>query len=615
MKKLISLLLILALAMSLILSPAAAAKQSQPAGVQPDLILQSGEDAECALAAGKAFVICLKGAKGETVIEAESAFALKMEIRDEKTGDTKTLKGKKNELFRKTFTAKGKRTYLITVTAANGKSAGTIHIRIGTKKELSGRTDEAEEQRIGKTPEDLAENGNVDPDAESAAMDIPTIKKITQNNTAVKLSWMAVSGAKKYEVSANEGWGWQLIATVTGTSYTHKTPVTRATSGSVIKYRVRAVNGSKKGGYATKSLNRLASPGTVKLKKGSKEDTITASWSAVTGAEQYYVYYRAAGQSSFSLKKVSGSATKATIPAKGTKKNEVYVQAVAGGDKSKATATKSLKPYWYRVVLIGNYEYYDMNNDLPGVKYDVSGMATLFGKQTSVIKKVYNASAGTILNAVRSTFSGASANTVCVFMYSGHGYTDYGYWSGALACSDGTSVHPSTLKDTIESCTKSQHIVILLGSCGSGGFIDPNDADGKASSKDAAKAFNSGFISAFQGPVDNAGEFATKRYSVLTGAAAHQVGWVFWWTNPYGQIINGGTDVMRALGKAGGYEYCDWSGNNMGFTQKYGDTNGDKKLSMYEAFVYARNAVKNSMADTPSDVQFWSTEQGLILFQ
>ena len=74
-------------------------------------------------------------------------------------------------------------------------------------------------------------------------------------------------------------------------------------------------------------------------------------------------------------------------------------------------------------------------------------------------------------------------------------------------------------------------------------------------------------------------------------------------------MINGGTDIMRALGRAGGYDYCDDNGNNNGTTYKHGDTNGDDKVSVYEAYRYAWNQVINS------DVQFWSTENGLILFQ
>ena len=234
-------------------------------------------------------------------------------------------------------------------------------------------------------------------------------------------------------------------------------------------------------------------------------------------------------------------------------------------------------------------------------------MNTLFKKQSDKVYGRFNASASQILTDIRNAFSGASPNTVCVFIYTGHGYTSYGDYSGAFACSDGTCVTVSTLKSTMDSLNVN-NIVILLGSCGSGGLIDPNGEEKKDADFDPVR-FNNAFINAFKTPASNAGEFATKGYTVIAAAAAHRTGMCYWWNDSYGTTRNGYTELMHALGKAGGYDWCNNSGNYVGWISKKGDSSGDNKVSVKEAYQYARKQVKDST------VQFWSSRSGLILFQ
>ena len=68
------------------------------------------------------------------------------------------------------------------------------------------------------------------------------------------------------------------------------------------------------------------------------------------------------------------------------------------------------------------------------------------------------------------------------------------------------------------------------------------------------------------------------------------------------------TEFLRGIGRAGGYYYGATNGINHGWTGKKGDKNGDKKLNVKEAYLYAKPLV------TRSTVQFWSSESGLILF-
>ena len=191
-------------------------------------------------------------------------------------------------------------------------------------------------------------------------------------------------------------------------------------------------------------------------------------------------------------------------------------------------------------------------------------------------------------------------------MFSGHGDTGYGYASGALGCTDRyewSTIYAATLKEYMD-LYGSDHNVILLGSCGSGGFIDPN---GKNTFDPAA--FNRAFISAFKKASPKSAEFRDPRYTVIACAAAHEEGWCYWWSNQYGQLTNGCTEIMGALGRCGGYDYCNiHTGDNNGTTPKQGDLNGDGKINVQEAYLYAKGQVQQST------VQFWSEENKLILF-
>ena len=577
---------------------------------KPDRVMNVGEEADGTLPAGKNYVIRLQGISGDIWIEAEASFALKMVITDEVNGQVQAFNGSGDAPLAASLKGQAGRTYLIAVGAENGFAAGNFHIQISRAEEPVAEEAQKPEEKDNKGA--LADN-SAPKTAAAAALKVPTIRKITQKDDSVTITWTAVSGAKKYRVYCKKGSGsWKLLATLNGknkTSYTHKTKVTASTSGNKFQYRICAIGaGSVKSKYAAQTIVRLAAPAKVTVKKHSTEDVAVVTWQKVKGATKYYVYYRRSGESSYKVRKVSASKTKTTVPVTGTMENQIYVTAVAtGGSRGGRSAIRKITPYWYRVLLVGECDYRNGIKDLPGVRYDVSGMRDLFLRQTNSVRTMTDASASTILAGIGSAFGSASPNTVCVFMFSGHGSTGYGRSSGALVCSDGSVITAATLRSTMDRL-KVNNIVILLGSCGSGGFIsstETNRQDGSLS----PDAFNSAFISAFRTSVPTAGEFRAKGYTVITGAAAHEKGFCCWWTNRYNQIVNGGTDIMIALAKAGGYEYCDNGGYNAGFGSKRGDSNKDKLVTVKEAYTYAKKQV------TRSHVQFWSSRPELILFQ
>ena len=485
---------------------------------------------------------------------------------------------------------------------------------VGAEEPVEEEIPAEQEEDENAEDEDELPASNAGIDAESGTLMKPSILSLSQKNDRIMVHWKAVSGARQYQISAKFGTGsWRIVGTVSGskTWFTHWTSATPKKSGFYVHYRVRAVGaGGVKGSYcASHKIYRLASPGPVTLSQAKAEDKVYVSWTKVTGAQYYHICYRVSGASKYKIKTVGGSKSTASIPVTGTKNHDVFVMAETNDFYSQRSVIKHIRPYWYRVLLVGEYDYYDGNDDLPGGKYDLSGMGTLFRSQTNKVTSLANVSASTILSNVASTFGGCSPNTVCVFLFSGHGSTGYGSSSGKLCCVDGSSIYPSTLKLYMDYYCGNNNIV-LLGSCGSGGFIDPN---GQEKSDLDPNKFCSDFISAFKSPDANAGEFRDRDYTVIAAAAAHTTGtsWSRWRYYEW-NVINGGSEIFMALGKAGGYNYFDKNVSGTGFvgwTKMWGDSNKDKEVTVKEAYQYARWHVPSST------VQFWSERSGLVLFQ
>ena len=485
---------------------------------------------------------------------------------------------------------------------------------VGAEEPVEEEIRAEQEEDENAEDEDELPASNAAVDAESGALMKPTILSLSQKNDRIMVHWKAVSGAKQYQISAKFGTGsWKIVGTVSGskTWFTHWTSATPTKSGFYVHYRVRAVGaGGVKGDYcASHKIYRLASPGPVTLSQAKAEDKVYVSWTKVTGAQYYHICYRVSGASSYTIKTVGGSKSTASIPVTGTKEHDVFVMAETDDFYSQRSVVKHIRPYWYRVLLVGEVDYPGTDDDRPSHKFDVDALAKLFRRQANTVNILRDASASTILSAVQSTFQGCSKNTVCVFSYSGHGCTDYGSYSGALACSDGSSwsyITTSTLKTRMNRYCGNNNI-ILLASCGSGGFIDPNGQEKKATFD--GNKFNNAFISAFSAPDANGGEFADKRYSVITAAQAHELSWSSWWWNRYGVYVNGGSEIMRAISKGAGYEYCTDDGTFVGNCKKYADKDGDGEITVSEAYQYARWRVKDST------LGYWSNRGGLVLFQ
>ena len=172
----------------------------------------------------------------------------------------------------------------------------------------------------------------------------PTLS-INRSNGKPKLSWKAVSGAKKYWVyRSTDGVNFKYWDSTTKTTYTNK----GAASGTKYYYRVKAVavvngNNVASANSSTKSLmTTLAKPSVSITTSGGKPKL---TWNAVTGADKYYIYRSTDGKNF----KYWESTTKTYYTNTGAKKNTRYyykVKAVCASNSyanSAQSSTVSIK--------------------------------------------------------------------------------------------------------------------------------------------------------------------------------------------------------------------------------------------------------------------------------
>ena len=244
-------------------------------------------------------------------------------------------------------------------------------------------------------------------------------------------------------------------------------------------------------------------------------------------------------------------------------------------------------------VVVANSNYQRLNY-LPGVYKDgtaVSGALNALGWDVMLVR---DATVSQMDNAIRSHFSGSTADDVCLFYYSGHGSEDTGSTAGALcgidyAGSASGLYFPYQLRDTLLAST-SGRVVIALDSCGSGAGVYANGA--------GARSFTNAVINAFKGYLitkngAKTGELLNNRFAVLAACAygtTSQDGYVYEGKGPNGNLCcrfeRGGTftySMLRSMGRT----YPDGgSGGSMN------DSNGDGKLSLGEAY----NGIKSQVS-------------------
>lgn len=133
-------------------------------------------------------------------------------------------------------------------------------------------------------------------EASAATLSAPSVTLTNSSTTSIKVSWKKVTNAKKYTVyrSTKSSSGFKAIATTTSTSFNS----TKLTCGKKYYFKVKAINGSTTKMSAVKS--KTCAPAKVTgLKVSSLCSGLNVSWSKVSGASGYQIYYATSSTGSF----------------------------------------------------------------------------------------------------------------------------------------------------------------------------------------------------------------------------------------------------------------------------------------------------------------------------
>ena len=134
-----------------------------------DCETELGEQAMFSLKPGQTYTIRMKGRNGTMQLDAEADFALQVEIRDERSQKTKTVKSGNGHPLHTLFGGRSGRTYLLTVSAVSSNAEGQVVLSVKrferTEEEATGNTAEPENDDEDTPEEDETEEApSADPD-------------------------------------------------------------------------------------------------------------------------------------------------------------------------------------------------------------------------------------------------------------------------------------------------------------------------------------------------------------------------------------------------------------------------------------------------------------------
>jgi len=140
------------------------------------------------------------------------------------------------------------------------------------------------------------------PDEVSAATKTPgkvTLSSVASSDyNAIKISWKKSTNAKKYEVyrATSKTGKYSKVVTTKYRTYTNKS----LTTGKTYYYKVRAVNGSKKGKFSSvkAATPSLKSVGAFKVEQGSYTSA-ALTWNKVNGANGYQLFRASTKEGSY----------------------------------------------------------------------------------------------------------------------------------------------------------------------------------------------------------------------------------------------------------------------------------------------------------------------------
>lgn len=488
-------------------------------------------------------------------------------------------------------------------------------------------------------------------------METPSFTDYEWTETGLKLTWDAIPGAMGYVIYRRgfheTGYHKLMVSENTATTYIDTT----MKPGEVYYYFVYSFRLAQPQGWRCFSLKGDIGMG-VWLPKttgltavSAQENSVRISWAATEGANKYDVYI---STTPGGTPKANGRVSNAYGYHNSAVLGRTYyyrvrpVRIFSNGDVSvgdwsdELAYTHQEAVGTYRALLIGN-TYTGESNELPGCDNDVDGMRTMLGRMTATpysvtVKK--NIRAEEILSSISSTFGNAGYNDVSLFYYSGHGANSVGAdgnptsYHAALVGTFQTYVSIARLKTELDKIPGKK--VIIIDACHSGQFIARDGAVTQVSSS----AFNSQVVNLFanddqlsgdvsrtavvlaadgsellseEAPafIDRAGDtnFAKSGYYVITACRSEEK------SVSTGYDSNGDGKIDRYFGLFT-YGLCYGNGwnlaRNSAISSLNADLNKDSKVTLYEAYVYAK--VMAQSHNPNQTAQIWPENSAFVLW-
>lgn len=488
-------------------------------------------------------------------------------------------------------------------------------------------------------------------------METPSFTGYEWTETGLKLTWDAIPGAMGYVIYRRgfheTGYHKLMVSEDTATTYIDTT----MKPGEVYYYFVYSFRLAQPQGWRCFSLKGDIGMG-VWLPKttgltavSAQENSVRISWATTEGANKYDVYI---STTPGGTPKANGRVSNAYGYHNSAVLGRTYyyrvrpVRIFSNGDVSvgdwsdELAYTHQEAVGTYRALLIGN-TYTGESNELPGCENDVDGMRTMLGRMTATpysvtVKK--NIRAEEILSSISSTFGNASYNDVSLFYYSGHGANSLGAdgnptsYHAALVGTFQTYVSIARLKTELDKIPGKK--VIIIDACHSGQFIARDGTMTQVSSS----AFNSQVVNLFanddqlsgdvnrtavvlaadgsellseEAPafIDRAGDtnFAKSGYYVITACRSEEK------SVSTGYDSNGDGKIDRYFGLFT-YGLCYGNGwnlaRNAAISSLNADLNKDSKVTLYEAYVYAK--VMAQSHNPNQTAQIWPENSAFVLW-
>lgn len=488
-------------------------------------------------------------------------------------------------------------------------------------------------------------------------METPSFTGYEWTETGLKLTWDAIPGAMGYVIYRRgfheTGYHKLMVSENTVTTYIDTT----MKPGEVYYYFVYSFRLAQPQGWRCFSLKGDIGMG-VWLPKttgltavSAQENSVRISWAATEGANKYDVYI---STTPGGTPKANGRVSNAYGYHNSAVLGRTYyyrvrpVRIFSNGDVSvgdwsdELAYTHQETVGTYRALLIGN-TYTGESNELPGCDNDVDGMRTMLGRMTATpysvtVKK--NIRAEEILSSISSTFGNASYNDVSLFYYSGHGANSLGAdgnptsYHAALVGTFQTYVSIARLKTELDKIPGKK--VIIIDACHSGQFIARDGAVTQVSSS----AFNSQVVNLFANDEQLSGDvsrtavvlaadgsellseeapafidraddtnFAKSGYYVITACRSEEK------SVSTGYDSNGDGKIDRYFGLFT-YGLCYGNGwnlaRNAAISSLNADLNKDSKVTLYEAYVYAK--VMAQSHNPNQTAQIWPENSAFVLW-